>query len=151
MTINRVPSGPVYIGTEFSLITEVTFNDNSRIDVALAFVAQWRNNGGFELKDTNGLRISNNRSHTSILTFTSIGNADNGRYTATIIIRALNETLRRYIYPVTASASETIMAIEGRYDHVISQRLVCQLGNKICHNTVSFSGNLCNCSLTFYS
>ena len=128
VTINRVPSGPVYIGTEFSLITEVAFNDNSRIDVALAFVVQWRNNGGFELKDTNGLRISNssnNRSHTSILTFTSIGNADNGRYTATIIIRALNETLRRYIYPVTASASETIMAIEGRYDHDISQSLVC--------------------------
>ena len=118
MIINRVPSGPVYIGTEFLLITEVTFIDNSPIDVALAFVVQWKKNGGGELKDRNGLRISNsssNRSHTSILTFTSIGNADNGRYTAIVIIKALNETLRRYIYPVTASASEPIFAMEGRY------------------------------------
>ena len=127
VTIRRVPSGPVYIGTEVLLITEVTFNDNSPIDVALAFVVQWKKNGGNELKD---LRISNsssNRSHTSILTFTSIGNADNGRYTATVIIKALNETLRRYIYPVTTSASEAIFAMEGRYDHVIdiSQSLVC--------------------------
>ena len=118
MIINRVPSGPVYIGTEFALMTEVTFIDNSPIDVALAFVVQWKQNGGDELKDRNGLRISNsssNRNHTSILTFTSIGNADNGRYTATVIIKALNETLRRYIYPVTASTSEAIFAMEGRY------------------------------------
>ena len=113
MNIETSRSGPIYVGTAFTLFATLNFNKPMPIDMDLILVTSWRNEDGHDVQDDMEVTVSNGGAQQFYLIYSPIHTTDSGRVSVTVTVSALNESLQMYIYPVNTLAS-VIINVEGK-------------------------------------
>ena len=108
VTITRSHSDSVLVGTELVLTADISFSDQSRVNVNKSLDILWRLND-IIINDSH-ITISavsgSGDSYTASLTYSPITISDSGQITATVTVRPME--VNEYIRTVNATASETI-------------------------------------------
>ena len=124
MVIRRSHIGTVYAGTEFTLISDISFSDVSGVDVEMSLDILWTKGSDVIVNDSrttvSGVSGSGT-SYTASLSFSPITTSDSGQFTANVTVR-LNLT-SQYVQRVTSAADDDFVTVEGMGDKNISKSL----------------------------
>ena len=116
VTISKSRSGPVYAGTEFVLIADISLSGVNR-DISLDIT--WRRGNDVIVGDsrTTVSPVSGSGdSYTASLTYSPITISDSGQITATVTISSM------HVY-LTATGTESLN-VQGTHDRCTSNRLI---------------------------
>ena len=115
VTITRSHSDSVLVGTELVLTADISFSDQSRVNVDKSLDILWRK-GNYIIANDTRITVSpvsgSGDNYTASLTYSHITISDRGLITVTVTVRPM--IVNEYIRTVTATASETI-TITGIY------------------------------------
>ena len=117
MVIRRSYNGTVYAGTEFTLISDISFSDVSGVDVWISLDILWTRGSDVIV---NGSRTTvsgvsgSGTSYTASLSFSPMTTSDSGQLTANVTVR-LNLT-SQYVQSVTSAADNDFVTVEGMED-----------------------------------
>ena len=118
VTITRSHSDSVLVGTELVLTADISFSDQSRLNVNKSLDILWRLND--VIINESHINISavsgSGDSYTASLTYSPITISDSGQITATVTVRP--ETVNEYIRSVNATALESLI-IKGIHIHML--------------------------------
>ena len=114
VVIMRSRSGTVYAGTQFTLTSDISFSDESGVDVDISLDISWTRDSAVIASDgrttVSGVSGSGT-SYTASLSFSPIATSDSGQFTATVTVRPA--TTSQYIQSVTATGNTEIVIVEG--------------------------------------
>ena len=99
MTIRKSRKGAVFAGTEFVLQIDISFSNNSFVDVDICLVIEWTKDTHVIVNDDR-IKISSNLGRAS-LTYSPIATSDSGLITATVTVSPSDDSM--YIQSVTAT------------------------------------------------
>ena len=110
----RSRSGTVYAGTEFILTSDISFSDDSEVDVDISLDISWTRDSAVIASDSrttvSGVSGSGT-SYTASLSFSPIATSDSGQFTATVTVRPT--TTSQYIQSVNATSSTETVTVGG--------------------------------------
>ena len=119
VTITRSHSDPVLVGTELVLTADISFSDQSRVNVDKALDILWRKGNDTIVGETR-ITIStvsgSGDSYTTSLTYSPITISDRGNITAIVTVRPM--IVNEYIRTVNATALESL-SITGIHNIVL--------------------------------
>ena len=110
----RSHSGTVYAGTEFTLISDISFGDVSGVDTDLLLDIMWTRGSDVIASDirTVASGVSDSGTgYTASLSFSPIANSDSGFYTATVTVRPT--TTSQYIQHASTISTESV-TVKGK-------------------------------------
>ena len=115
VTITRNHSDSIFAGTELVLTANISFSDQSRVNVDKSLDILWRRGNDVIVNDSR-ITISavsgSGDSYTASLTYSPITISDSGQITATVTVRPME--VNEYVRPVNATALESLI-IKGIY------------------------------------
>ena len=122
VTITRNHSDSILAGTGLVLTANISFSDQSRVNVDKSLDILWRRGNDAIVNDSH-ITISavsgSGDSYTASLTYSPITISDSGQITATVTVRPME--VNEYIRPVTATALESLnIIITGIHIYMLS-------------------------------
>ena len=101
MIIRKSRKGTVFAGTEIAVTIDISFSNNSFVDVDIVFVIEWSREGN-DIVNDDRIKISsvNNLGRAS-LTYSPIATSDSGQITANVTASPSDDSM--YIQSVTAT------------------------------------------------
>ena len=119
VTIIRSHSDSLLVGTELVLTADISFSDQSRVNVDKSLDILWRRGNDVIVNDSH-ITISpvsgSGDSYTASLTYLPITISDHGQITATVTVRPME--VNEYIRPVNGTALESLN-ITGIHNHML--------------------------------
>ena len=120
VTITRNQSDSILAGTGLVLTANISFSDQSRVNVDKSLDILWRRGNDAIVNDSH-ITISaisgSGDSYTASLTYSPITISDSGQITVTVTVRP--ETVNEYIRTVNATALESLN-ITGMHIYMLS-------------------------------
>ena len=114
MEIRRSQSGLVFVGNNFTLNAEVSFNGSAIVNVSISLTISWSRDGDIIISNDH-ITISNvsdsESGYTASLTYSPITTSDSGLITANITVSPSDNSM--YIQSVTSTATDAL-CIQGK-------------------------------------
>ena len=101
MTIRKSRKGAVFAGTEIVLTIDISFSNNSFVDVDIVFGIEWSREGNVIVNDDRIKISSVNDLGRASLTYSPIATSDSGLITANVTASPSDDSM--YMQSVTAT------------------------------------------------
>ena len=102
MIIRKSRKGAVFAGTEIVLTIDISFSNNSFVDVDIAFVIEWSREGNVIVSDDRIKISSVNNLGRASLTYSPIATSDSGLIIANVTVSPSDDSM--YIQSVAATS-----------------------------------------------
>ena len=134
----------MFAGTEFVLTVDISFNNNSFVDVDLAFVIEWNTQSNVSVNYDRITISPVNSLGMASLTYSPIATSDSGLITANVTVSPSDDSM--YIQLVTAASFHNVI-IYG--EESISMHYILRLNITNCHLVNFHFPKLYTCASTY--